>query len=150
MAAGRGSSSRSKRDADRLAAPERHRHAEAGDGVDLGQCRRQLVAVALGHAAGDDEPGAVPAELGQGEDRLDRLLPGRLDERAGVDDDQVGQRRVVDRHHPVSQQGARQLVAVDLVLRAAQRLHEERPGHEGSEARAPSAETGDEVDHRAG
>ena len=65
-------------------------HAEAGDLVDLGQGGGQLVAVALGHAAGDDEAGARPALLAEGEDGVDRLLAGGLDEGARVDDDEVG------------------------------------------------------------
>ena len=67
-----------------------YRHAEAADSVHLGQRRGQLAAVALGHAAGDDEARPVPPALVQGQDRVDRLLPGVLDEGAGVDDDEVG------------------------------------------------------------
>ena len=55
-------------------APERDRHTEPGDLVDLGQRLGQLVAVPLGHAAGDDEPRAVAALSVEGEDRVDRLL----------------------------------------------------------------------------
>ena len=105
------------------------RHAEAGDLVDLGQRLGQLVAVALGHAAGDDQPGAGLALVVEREDRVDRLLARLLDERARVDDDEVGRRRVVGRRHPVGQQRADQLVAVDLVLGAAQGLDVEPLPH---------------------
>ena len=52
----------------------------------------QLVAIALGQAAGDDQPlaGAVLLVLRHLEDGVDRLLLGRVDERAGVDDEHVG------------------------------------------------------------
>ena len=63
---------------------------EAGHEVDLGQGVAQLVAVALGHAAGDDQAGTGTAAVGQAQDGLDRLLAGRLDEGAGVDHDEVG------------------------------------------------------------
>ena len=63
--AGRGRFSRSSRGRHRLGRRRRRGlavsvtgHAEAGDRVDLGQGVGQLVAVALGHAAGDHEPGA--------------------------------------------------------------------------------------------
>ena len=67
--------------------------AEAGDEVDLGQRVAQLVAVALGHATGDDEAGAGAAAVGQSQDGVDRLLAGGLDEGARVDHDEVGARR---------------------------------------------------------
>ena len=76
----------------RLAA-EVDRHAEPGHLVDLGQRGGQFVAVALGHAAGDDESGAVLALILQRQDGVDRLLAGLVDERAGVDDDEIGERR---------------------------------------------------------
>ena len=58
--------------------------------VGLGQRGRELVAVALGHAAGDDELGAGPLRVGERERDVDRLLAGRLDERARVHDDEIG------------------------------------------------------------
>ena len=119
-------------------ASARQRHAEPGDLVDLGQRGGQLGAVALGHAAGDDEPGAVATQLGEGEHGVDRLLPGRLDEGARVDDDEVGGAGVVSGLHPVGEQRADQLVRVDLVLRAAQRLDVEALGHGGPRYRRAS------------
>src|SRR5258708_38608902 len=55
----------------------------ADDRVDLGDLFLELVAVALGEAAGDDETlaGAVFLQLRHLEDRVDRLLLGGVDER---------------------------------------------------------------------
>ena len=106
------------------------RDAEPGDPVDLRQGGGELVAVALGHAPGDDEAAAGPAPPVEGEDRVDRLLPGGLDEGARVDDDEVGRLGVVGRTHPVGDQRADELVGVDLVLGTAKRLDVEAPGHD--------------------
>ena len=59
-----------------------------------GISRLQLLAVALGEAAGDDQARAapIPLLLGHFEDRVDRFLLGVVDERAGVHDDHVGLR----------------------------------------------------------
>ena len=103
--------------------------AEAGDLVDLGQGGGELVAVALGHAAGDDEAAAVAPPLVEGQHGVDRLLAGGLDERARVDDDEVGRLGVVGRAQPVGEQRADELVGVDLVLRAAKRLDVEAFRH---------------------
>ena len=46
--------------------------------------------MALGQAPGDDDLGARLAIVREREDRLDGLLPGLLDERARVDDDEIG------------------------------------------------------------
>ena len=50
-------------------------HAEAGDRVDLGQRVGQLVAVALGHAAGDDQAGAARGAARRGRGSC-RSTPG--------------------------------------------------------------------------
>jgi hypothetical protein len=63
--------------------------------------------------------------LGCVEDGRDRLLLGRVDEAAGVDDEDVGaagRRRAV----PGGTQPRLERVGVSLVLRAAERLDEER------------------------
>ena len=64
----------------------------------------QLVAVALGHAAGDHQAGSRPAGVGQFQHGVDRLLAGRLDEGTGVHHDQVGllrgRRRAGSRRRP--------------------------------------------------
>jgi len=112
---------------------------EPRDAIDLGQRRRQLGAIALGHAAGDHEPGAVATALGEGEHRVDRLLAGRLDERTRVDDDEIGGPGVVGGDHPVGQQRANELVRIDLVLRTAQRLDVEALGHAAARYRRPSS-----------
>ena len=64
--------------------------AETGDEVDFGQRGREFVAVALGHAAGDDESRARTLDVGEREDGLDGLLARRFDERAGIGDHEVG------------------------------------------------------------
>ena len=101
------------------------RHAEAAHRVGLRQGGGQLVAVALGHAPGDDQLGAVGLAVGQRQDHVDGLLAGLLDEGAGVDHHEVGVLRRGRRGHPVGQHGAHQLVGVDLVLGAAEGLDEE-------------------------
>jgi hypothetical protein len=64
-------------------------------------------------------------DLGGIQDGLDRLLFGGVDEAAGVDDEDVGaagRRRAV----PGGTQPRLERVGVSLVLRAAERLDEER------------------------
>ena len=104
-------------------------NAEPGDPIDLRQGGGELVAVALGHASGDDQAAAVAPPLVEGEHRVDRLLAGRLDERARVDDDEVGRLGVGRRTQPVGDQRADELVGVDLVLGTTKRLDVEAPGH---------------------
>ena len=60
--------------------------------VDLGNLTPQFVAITLGQAARHDEPRAVPVALLRGhlQNRVDRLLFGGVDERAGVDDQHLG------------------------------------------------------------
>ncbi len=90
---------------------------EADDGVGFWQCRRQLVAVALGHAAGDDQLRIGALRVGEGERDVDRLLTRGFDERARVDDDEI---RILGRHgrrETVGEQGRDDLVAIDGVLR---------------------------------
>ena len=60
---------------------------EAEHGVGLGQLLGELLAVPLGQAADGDDLGAG---VGRGEQRVDRVLLGALDEAAGVHDDDVG------------------------------------------------------------
>ena len=101
--------------------PEGHRHPEPSYPVDLRQDGSQLVAVPLGHAAGDHQASTVPLLVGQGQHGVDRLLAGIFDECAGVDHNQVGVGRLIHRRETVSDQHALKLVRVHLVLRAAQR-----------------------------
>ena len=72
--------------------------AGADDGVDFGDVLLDFVAIALDEASGDDEflgfaMRLVPGHL---EDGVDRLLLGRVDEGAGVDDQDVGGFGVAD------------------------------------------------------
>ena len=62
----------------------------------------------------------LPLELEHLVDGGERLLPGRLDEAAGVDDGEVGARRVVDQLVAVELQHAQHPLAVDEVLGAAE------------------------------
>ena len=78
----------------------------------------------FGHAAGDDQLGALATLVAQGQDRVDRLLTGLVDEGTRVDDDDVGLVRRVDRCHAVGGEATHELVGIDLVLRAAERLEE--------------------------
>ena len=93
----------------------------------------QLVAIALGQAAGHDQPLAgavllVPRHL---ENRVDRFLLGRVDERAGVDDEHVGLRRVLRQLVPRLLREAEHHLGVDEVLRTTERnetnLHNDQP-----------------------
>ncbi len=90
--------------------------------IDLGQRRSELVAVPLGHAARDDQARAGTTRAGELQHRLDRLLPGRLDERARVYDHEVGLLGARGGHEAVGLEQTGELVRVDLVLRAAERL----------------------------
>ena len=100
--------------------PERDRHTEARHLVDLGQCLGQFVAVALGHTTGHHQPRPVFALFVEGEDGVDRFTPRFVDECARVHHHQIGERRIVGGGHAVGEQRADELVAIDLVLRAAQ------------------------------
>ena len=83
---------------------------------------QQLVLLALGQAAGDDD-GPDPALLLEVEhlaDDAERLLPGRLDEAAGVDDDDVGPVGVGDERVAVLGELAEHALGIDEVLRTAE------------------------------
>ena len=90
--------------------------------VDLGDLLLQLVAVPLGEAAGDDQPRAVAVALvlRHLEDRVDRFLLGRVDERARVDDEHLGVAGVGGDLVPRVAREAEHHLAVDEVLRAAE------------------------------
>ena len=94
--------------------------------VGLGQRLGQLVAVALGEAAGDDEPAPVLPAAVEREHGVDRLLPGVLDEGAGV------------HHHQIGTIGAaRKLIA--LARPACRSACPSRPGSSGSPWSRPSS-----------
>ncbi|GAA2790579.1 hypothetical protein GCM10020219_072450 [Nonomuraea dietziae] len=88
---------------------------EGDDRAGLGQRLGQLVAIALGHAARGDHLGA---RVRRGQQRVDGVLLRRVDEAAGVDDDDVW---VVVTQLPTGSVESRgELLGVDLVARAAQ------------------------------
>ena len=95
---------------------------EPGHQVHLGQGIGDLAAVALRHAAGHDQPCPRPPKIGQFEHGVDGLLPGRLDEGAGVDHDQIGLGRIRGATVALTRQTSLQLVRVNLVLGAPQSL----------------------------
>ena len=82
---------------------DRHRRrsgdvdAERCNLIHLGKRGCNLVAVTFGHAAGDDQLGALATLVAQAEDRVDRLLAGLVDEGTRVDDDDVGLVGRIDR-----------------------------------------------------
>ena len=90
--------------------------------IDLGHLARELVRVALREAPRDDE--ALAAAVGlvarHLEDGVDRLLLRLADEAAGVDDDDVGARRVVDVREAGALGDAEHHLGVDAVLGAAE------------------------------
>ena len=96
--------------------------AGAVDRVDLGNFFLQLVAIALGHAAGDDElaAGGLLLELGHLEDRVDGFLLGAIDERAGVHHQHVGLRRVGGDLVPILLGHAEHDLGIDEILGAPQ------------------------------
>ncbi len=97
---------------------------ETEHGVGLGQALGQLRAVPLGEAAhGDDLRARLLRDVRRGEQGVDGVLLGLLDEPAGVDHDDVrrGVVRVeVDQLPAAAVQPPRELLGVDLVARAAQ------------------------------
>ena len=93
--------------------------------IDFRNLRAQLVAIALGQAAGDDQSlaGAGLLVLGHLEDRVDRLLLGFVDERAGVDDEHVGVGGIAGELMPLFLGEPEHHLGVDEVLGAAERDH---------------------------
>ena len=93
--------------------------------VDLGELGEDLLAVALRQAARDDdllEP-SLFFKLGELEDVLYRLALGALDEGAGIDDDDIDVREVAGYLVARFVEQPEHLLAVDGVLRAAERYH---------------------------
>ena len=73
------------------------RHVACAEhGVDFRNLFAQLVTIALAEAAGDDQAlaGAGFLELGELENRVDRLFLRRIDERAGIHDQHIGLGRI--------------------------------------------------------
>ena len=96
--------------------------AGAYNGVDFGNIFADLVAEALDKAPGDDELLRLASGLVRGhfEDRVDRLLLGAFDERAGVDDDHVGVFGAASEFGAGAGEQAHHDFAVDKVFGAAQ------------------------------
>ena len=98
---------------------------EAEHGVRLGQAVGQLLPVALGQATHRDHFGAgLRRGVRGGQQRVDGVLLGLLDEAAGVHEDHVRRVRTsavgVDQLPAAADQPAGQLLRVDLVAGAAQ------------------------------
>jgi hypothetical protein len=102
--------------------------------VDLGKLPRERLRVALHEAARHDEllAPAAPLLLRELDDRVHRLDLGALDEPAGVHDHDLGLRRILD--EPVARLGERpeHHLAVDAVLRAAERVDVDAGRHRGA------------------
>jgi hypothetical protein len=104
-------------------APTILRHfAGAEHDVDLGDLRLELIPIALAQTAGDDQPltRAPALQLGHFEDRVDRLLLGRVDERARVDHDHFGLARVCGHFMTGVACQSQHDLAIDKVLGAAE------------------------------
>ena len=80
-------------------------------------------------------PGCVPGvlEVGRGQQRVDRVLLGRLDEAAGVHHDGLGVLGVLDEPEAAGLEPSGELLGVDLVAGAAERHHRDG-GQRGSGA----------------
>ena len=93
----------------------------------------QLLAVPLGQAADRDDRLGAPAalEVGRGQQRVDRVLLGRLDEAAGVDHHDVGVGRRRRPAPAVGREPAGELLGVDLVAGAAQGDERDAPARRG-------------------
>ncbi len=99
---------------------------EAQHGVGLGQRLREVLAVALGHAADRDHGLDLATllspdlEVGGGQESVDGVLLGGLDEAAGVDHHGVGLSGVLDQAEAVGGEPPGELLGVDVVAGAAQ------------------------------
>jgi hypothetical protein len=104
--------------------------ARAEHGIDLGEVVEQPLPRALREAAGDDEP-TQPAgalELGDTRDRVTRFAHRAAEERARVDDRDVGGFDVAHRAEAVTHEQAEHVFRVDGVLWATERDERERRG----------------------
>ncbi len=95
---------------------------DADDLVHLGELIEQDISLPLGQAAGDDDPFDLPCPLTAQQflDDAARFLPGRIDEPAGIDDDQVGLLILGHKHEPVLRQQPEHPLGVDKILGAAE------------------------------
>ncbi len=95
---------------------------DADDLVNLGHLLQKHFALTLGQATSDDHSFETAFALAVEHlaDHAERLLAGRVDKAAGVDDHQVGRVRIGDQHVAVLGQQAKHPLRVDQVLWAAQ------------------------------
>ena len=101
---------------------DRRHLAGAKDNVDFGNLALQFVAVALGQTSGHDQPAARPIflVLCHLQNGVDGFLLRPVDERAGVDHDHVGARRVGGKLVAGALGQAEHHLGVDKVLGAAE------------------------------
>src|SRR6185312_2001990 len=85
---------------------------EAQHRVRFGQVAGEGFAVPFGEATDRDD---FAAAVVRGEQRVDRVAFGRLDEPAGVDDDRVGVGGVVDQRPAAGLQPRGELFGIDVV-----------------------------------
>src|SRR5207249_1814011 len=97
--------------------------------VGVGELTLQLGSVALDEAPRHEDFLAVAACVDLLEDRVDGLLPRALDERARIDDDDIGPGGLVDGLVAFAPKRAEETFGVLLVLRTAERTDENLRGH---------------------
>jgi len=88
--------------------------------VDTGDLLADTSAVELRHAAGDDQRLPRPLVACEGVDGVDGLLLALLDEAAGVDDDRIRVARLDHRQKLAAHEQPLEVLAVDVVLGAAE------------------------------
>jgi len=91
--------------------------AHTGEDIDLRHTLLQLLLIALCQAAAHDQQGALLALCMEAKYGVDRLLFGRLDEAAGVDDDYIGCSRIIT--EGIFLQPAQHDLRIDKVFGAA-------------------------------
>ena len=96
--------------------------ADADHGVHLGDFLNDLLLIALGQTAGDNnlEVGVFLLVLAGHEDVLDGLRLGRLDKAAGVDDDDIGLAGVRHGDMAILDEGMAEYIGIHLIFRAAE------------------------------
>ena len=111
------------------------RHTETGDRVGFWKRFGELVAVSFGHTTSDDQLRVVTAVIVQCQDRVNRFFSCFFDKGTRVDHDQIGLICGLGRRHAIGNQGAFQLVAINLILGTAKCLNEIQatlPSHRGT------------------
>ena len=95
---------------------------DADDLIDVRHFFEQPIALALGQTAGDDDGAdpALPLQFEHLSDDGQRFLPGRLDETAGIDDDDIRAVRVRRQRETILRELAEHPLAVHCVFGAAE------------------------------